>query len=210
MKPKDTKESFLFHWCLICIVTNLSRCKIFSIIIMVKQLILLMSDKTQFSCDHGAKNHKICCHDIFPYSWKGYETSGNGRIFSFASIKIVLPSLSSQFWFLQSGKITKTACEVSLWKALVEILSLGYEMFCLFEWKSWIRNQSQGLSSALCYTIPYCFRAVADERVTVPCITTLPLPQPQRVLQHTGVIWHVPEAARIPLYPTTGQWEQPG
>lgn len=66
-----------------------------------------------------------------------------------------------------------------------------------------------GLCQALCYAIPYCFRAAADERVTVPCITALPLPQPQRVLQDTGVTEYEPEAARIPVYPTTGPWEKP-
>lgn len=138
-----TKEGFFSHWCLICIVTNLSRCKIFSITMMIKQLILLMSDKIQFSCDYEAKNHKICCHDIFPYSWKGCETSGKGRIFSSASIKkqcCLLFPLSFDCCNLE--RLQKQPVKVSLWKALVEILSLGYEMFCLFEWKSGIRNQS--------------------------------------------------------------------
>lgn len=43
------------------------------------------------------------------------------------------------------------------------------------------------ISSPLGHLIPHYFGAATDEKGTVSCIITLPLPQPQRDLQHPGV-----------------------
>jgi len=72
------------------------------------------------------------------------------------------------------------------------------------------KESKLGVSSALGPTIPYYFGAATGERGTVPCITTLLLPQPQRDLQHAGVTWHELGAARTPDSCAIGQREQPG
>lgn len=109
-----------------------------------------MSDKTQFSCDYEAKNHKICCHDIFPYSWKDCETSGNGRIFSFACLKNP-PKPSVAFFFLSVLILAIWKdYKNSLWSQFIEGFSRNPEFGVWNVLFIWVEELNQESKSGLC------------------------------------------------------------
>lgn len=150
-----------------------------------------MLDKTQFWCNSKAKSNRICCHNIFLYTWKGCETRENSVAILFLSV------LALAIW-----KDYKT----SLWSQFME----GFSRNPLFGtgnilhiWMQELNQESEfWMSLAWGCIIPLSQHCCLCEGRLSPLLTLL--------LLHTGMTWHELGAARTLLCPSTEQQEQPG